>query len=137
MYCFYQSLMNKNQIISLLITLMVFLSCGLTQKQAQDLQPVVTGAERTEHYFPALMNKSVALVANHTSVIGNTHLVDTLLASGITVAKVFAPEHGFRGEAEDGTHIEAALTAKRELWWSQFMAKKRNPQPGTWKMLTL
>lgn len=113
--------------ISLLIILIGFPSCGLTQKQAEGLQAVVTGAERTELYFPALMNKRVALIANHTSVIGNTHLVDSLLASSITVAKVFAPEHGFRGEAEDGTYIDSGIDSKTGVMVVSIYGQQRKP----------
>ena len=44
-------------------------------------------------------------MANQTSIIGNSHLLDSLLASGINVVKVFGPEHGFRGNANNGTEV--------------------------------
>ena len=56
--------------------------------------PVKSGAERLDQYLPIIRNKNLALVANHTSVVGEMHLVDTLLSSGITkdqLLKVFAP----------------------------------------------
>jgi uncharacterized protein YbbC (DUF1343 family) len=62
----------------------------------------IPGAERTAEYFSLIINKNIAIVANQTSVIGNTHIVDTLLSSGMKIKCVFAPEHGFRGEAEAG-----------------------------------
>ena len=64
-----------------------------------------TGAEQTEKYLPYLKGKRVALLANPTSVIGKTHLVDSLHRLGVTIAKVFGPEHGFRGNASAGTAI--------------------------------
>ena len=63
---------------------------------------IVPGAERTMEYFSLIKNKNIAIVANQTSIIGNTHLVDSLLAAGMKIKCVFAPEHGFRGEAEAG-----------------------------------
>jgi len=60
---------------------------------------VVTGAERTEVYFPVLKNKKIAIVANHTSIIKKVHLVDTLLRAGFYIDRIFCPEHGLRGEA--------------------------------------
>ena len=74
-----------------------------------------SGASQTENYFSLLKNKRVAVVANQTSVIGNVHLVDTLLASGIQVVKIFAPEHGFRGEAGNGDHVNDGTDKKTKL----------------------
>lgn len=68
-----------------------------------------TGADSMEEYLPLLMDKKFALVANNSSLVGGVHLVDTLLGSGIKkeqVVKVFAPEHGFRGDQAAGVHIE-------------------------------
>jgi uncharacterized protein YbbC (DUF1343 family) len=67
--------------------------------------PVIPGAWRTEEYFPLLKAKHVGVVANQTSLIREVHLVDSLLSAGITVVKVFTPEHGFRGNAEAGASI--------------------------------
>lgn len=67
---------------------------------------VRTGAERTGEYLPLLQGKRVAVVTNATGMIGGTHLVDSLLALRVQVVKVFAPEHGFRGEADAGEHVK-------------------------------
>ncbi len=74
--------------------------CGLIAQL-----PVRVGAERMEQYLPLLAGKQVALVVNHSSRVGETHLVDTLLATGVCVLRIFAPEHGFRGDAPDGQRI--------------------------------
>jgi uncharacterized protein YbbC (DUF1343 family) len=68
---------------------------------------VIVGADRTEEYFPILENMSLAIVANQTSMIGEVHLVDSLLNAGYSVEKVFCPEHGFRGEKEAGEMIKS------------------------------
>ena len=67
---------------------------------------VVTGAEQVDFYLPLLEGKRVALVANATSTIGKTHLLDVLLANKVNVLKVFAPEHGFRGDTEAGGKVD-------------------------------
>jgi len=64
-----------------------------------------TGAEQLNLYLPTLQGKRVGMVVNHTSRIGTTHLVDSLLTRGVTVKTIFAPEHGFRGQATDGETI--------------------------------
>ncbi len=46
---------------------------------------IKTGAEQTEKYLHLLKNKNIALVANHTSLINQTHLLDSLLSLGIHV----------------------------------------------------
>lgn len=63
---------------------------------------LVLGAERTSAYLSKIKNKRVGLLVNHTSRIGEQHLVDFLLEKGIRVEKIFAPEHGFRGKADAG-----------------------------------
>ena len=68
---------------------------------------IITGAERTEEYFPILEEMNLAIVANQTSMIGDVHLIDSLLSSGFTIDKVFCPEHGFRGEKEAGEMIKS------------------------------
>lgn len=65
----------------------------------------ITGAEQTSTYLGKIKNKKVGLVVNQTSVIGNTHLVDTLKSLGVKVTSIFAPEHGFRGTADAGQKI--------------------------------
>lgn len=69
---------------------------------------VTTGAERIEQYLPLLQGKRVGMVVNHTSVVGTeqTHLLDTLLKLNVQIVKVFAPEHGFRGNADAGETVK-------------------------------
>ena len=91
---------------------------------------ITLGNQQTELYLPLLENKRVAVVGNQTSTIGKTHLVDTLLALGIQVKKVFAPEHGFRGVADNGEHV-ANETDKKSgasdyfLVWFEFKTNSR------------
>lgn len=66
---------------------------------------IQTGAEQTEKYLPLLKGKRVAIMANPTSIIGKTHLVDSLQKRGVRIVKVFGPEHGFRGNASAGVHV--------------------------------
>lgn len=110
--------------IRLLLALCIFsvFACS----QAQDLQ---LGAERMDEYLPDLAGKRVALVVNQTSVINNTHLVDTLIARGINVVKVMAPEHGFRGEAPDGAKIDDAKDEKTGLPIISIYGRNKKPTP--------
>lgn len=74
---------------------------------AQNTQTsVLPAAYRTSVYVPMLKGKRVAVFANHTATIGNTHLVDSLVKLGIKITKAFGPEHGFRGTADAGEKID-------------------------------
>jgi uncharacterized protein YbbC (DUF1343 family) len=66
----------------------------------------IPGANQIELYRAFIEGKSVAVVANQTSMIGSTHLVDKLLSIGINIKVIFAPEHGFRNLADAGENIE-------------------------------
>ncbi len=68
---------------------------------------IITGADQTELYIDYLKGKNIGMVINQTSVIGKnlTLSVDTLLKLGITVKKIFGPEHGFRGDASNGATV--------------------------------
>lgn len=87
------------------LALMILFCCAQPQQQ-RTAPPVITGAEQTEEVARKLRGKQVALVVNHTARVGKKHLTDTLLQLGIAVKKIFAPEHGFRGEAEAGETIK-------------------------------
>jgi uncharacterized protein YbbC (DUF1343 family) len=73
---------------------------------------VQLGAEQFEKYLSLLKGRKVALVANHTSMVGKSHLVDTLKGKGVQIMKVFAPEHGFRGAADAGEKVASTIDKK-------------------------
>lgn len=76
---------------------------------------IIVGAAQVDTLKQLLINESVAIVANQTSTIGTVHLVDTLIGVGISVKKVFSPEHGFRGDADAGATVESGLDVKTGL----------------------
>jgi len=76
---------------------------------------IVVGAERTSHYLKELEGKKVGVVANHTSLIKGTHLVDSLVSLGINIIRVFSPEHGFRGNADAGEKVMSNVDEKTGL----------------------
>jgi len=76
---------------------------GIVEKQ------ITPGAYSFEEYVPLIRNKKVAIVANQTSTIQNSHLVDTLLSLGIKISTIFAPEHGFRGEKGPGDDVASGM----------------------------
>ncbi len=90
-------------------------------------QDLVLGAERTEIYLPLINTKNVAIIANQTSMINQTHLVDSLLSLGINVVKVFSPEHGFRGTQDAGARIEDKIDQKTQLPIISLYGKNKKP----------
>jgi Uncharacterized protein conserved in bacteria len=89
--------------------------------------PIKTGAEQTEKYMPLLKGKRVAIVANQTSVIGKTSVVDSLLSMQIKVVKIFGPEHGFRGTASAGAVVSDSIDAKTGIPEISLYGKKSKP----------
>lgn len=77
-------------------------------------QEIVVGAEQFQLYSDLLKDKNVGVVANQTSFLEseNQHLVDFLISKNVSVKKVFAPEHGFRGTADAGEHVKDGVDSK-------------------------
>ena len=107
------------QIICITLVLLTF---------SAQAQKIVLGVERTDVYIRHLKNKKVSVVANQTSRIGETHLVDSLLNSGIDVIKVFSPEHGFRGKADAGAIIEDGIDTETGIAIISLYGKNRKPK---------
>ena len=66
---------------------------------------ILTASEQIEEYLPIIRGKKIGMVVNQTSLVGNTHLVDTLVSLGIDIKRIFAPEHGFRGDIDRGAKV--------------------------------
>jgi len=90
-------------------------------------QPILPGAVSVADYLPELNSKRVAVCGNQTSLVGYTHLVDTLLSRGIKVTEIFCPEHGFRGEAEAGAHIGSSVDPKTGIPIVSLYGKNKKP----------
>jgi uncharacterized protein YbbC (DUF1343 family) len=79
------------------------------------------------------------MVVNQTSVIG-THLTvsaDSLLKLGITVKKIFGPEHGFRGNASNGAVVDDSTDPKTGLPVISLYGKHYKPTPADLQGLNL
>lgn len=105
------------------IFLFIF-SCN-AQKGAR----ILTGAEQLPLYFNKIQNQRVGLVVNNTSVIGQTHLVDTLRKLNVNVVKIFAPEHGFRGDADAGEKVKSGFDSKSGLPVVSLYGDNKKPKP--------
>lgn len=89
----------------ILCCLLILLSGILNGANAE----VVVGAERVDIYRPLLEGKRIALLSNHTGMVGDRHTLDVMLDNGLDVTTIFSPEHGFRGTASAGEHVKSSV----------------------------
>jgi uncharacterized protein YbbC (DUF1343 family) len=128
----------------------VFLASNITAQKSffkpykisttKERQKIITGADQTNLYVNYLKGKSIGMVVNQTSVIGKnlTLSVDSLLKLGITIKKVFGPEHGFRGNASNGAEINNSIDQKSGLTVISLYGNKHyKPTPEDLKGLDL
>ena len=124
---------------------LVVSACGNTEKSSKNTEAdkigntileeqkaIIVGANRTQQYLELLKDKKVGIVANQTSVIfknnkNHTHIVDSLLSLNIDIKRVFAPEHGFRGQADAGEKVKDGLDTKTGLPLISLYGKNRKP----------
>lgn len=90
-------------------------------------KPILTGADQLDKYMPLLKGKRVAILANPTTIIGKTHLVDSLQKLGVNIVKVFGPEHGFRGNASAGVDIKDETDAVTHIPIISLYGPKNKP----------
>jgi uncharacterized protein YbbC (DUF1343 family) len=101
----------------------------LTALQPVGAEEIKPAAHRISTYVPLLKGKRVGVFANHTSMVGNTHLVDTLRRLGVNIVVIFGPEHGFRGTADAGEKVGNYTDQKTGLPVISLYGSKRKPSP--------
>jgi uncharacterized protein YbbC (DUF1343 family) len=121
--------MQKHKMIIATVFIFLTLEACLQQEQTND-KKLITGAEQTASYLPMLDGRRVALVANHASLIGGTHLADSLLALKVNLVRIMAPEHGFRGIADAGEHVGDGKDTLTGLPVVSLYGKNRKPPPS-------
>ena len=99
-------------------------------------QDIIVGANQTEKYIPLLKGKRVAIITNPSGLLfksyphtkkESTHIVDSLISSGVNVVKVFSPEHGFRGDADAGEEVKDGQDPKTGLPIISLHGKNKKP----------
>lgn len=88
---------------------------------------IITGADQTSEYLKYLKGKRVAMVVNQTSIIGKTPSVDSLVALGINIVRIFGPEHGFRGNASNGAKVNDEKDPKTGIPVISLYGKLKKP----------
>ncbi len=113
--------------LNCMVVLFILSHChGCAYAQKQDVK-IHIGAEQLNEYIPLLVDKKVALLINHTSKINDVFLLDTLISRGIDVVKIFAPEHGFRGNKANGEKINNEVDEKTGLPILSLYGKNKKP----------
>lgn len=98
------------KLIKIILPILLIAACSdaqntVSKKYQPSSEKILAGADRIDVYLPLIKDKSVGIFANHTSMVGHTHLVDTLQKLGIKIKVIFGPEHGFRGTADAGEKV--------------------------------
>ena len=147
-------LMIKTTLVSSSILLVIFstatLNCSPQKAKVPSRLPqidshnsfahqpeIIPGAERLNVYLPFLKGKKIGLFANQTSMVGNTHLVDTLRKLGVIIGVIFGPEHGFRGTADAGEKVGNYIDDKTGIPVVSLYGSKRRPSPEDIKDIDL
>lgn len=90
-------------------------------------QAPICAAEQSDAYLSLLIDKNVALMANHTSLIDSVHLLDFLVSKQVHVKKIFAIEHGFRGDAANGEEVNSSVDLQTGLPIVSLYGEKKKP----------
>lgn len=119
--------MRKLVLIGLMVMTFFGAWSQVIEKRTKANDQIVVGAERVHQYLHRLKDQTVGIVCNHTSYVGKTHLVDTLIAHGVDIKTIFAPEHGFRGEASAGAHIQDGIDRESGLPITSLYGSNKKP----------
>lgn len=107
------------------IILLLVLCATICQSQTK----VTLGIDQIDEYVNQVENKRVALLVNQTSTLGKVHLADLLKSMNVNVKKIFSPEHGFRGEAAAGEHVNDSIDPKTGFPVVSLYGDNRKPTP--------
>lgn len=119
-------LKNKNL---LLILLIYFGLSPLFKAQKDDQNCFKTGADRPELYLPHLKDKTIGVVTNATGLLKDkTHIVDFLAKNNVKIKYIFAPEHGFRGDADAGEHVKNGVDPKTGIQIISLYGNNKKPK---------
>ena len=126
----------KNYFI-LALSVLILLSCSgqktgqqsVTSNSTNEINDgrIIPGAERIDVYLPLMRGRRVGIFANQTSMVGNTHLVDTLRKLGVDIKVIFGPEHGFRGTADAGEKVGNYTDSETGIPVVSLYGAKRRP----------
>ena len=116
------------------ILLLLFISFVVAYSQ----NDIKVGAESTDEYYSIIQGKRIAIMSNHTGMVGNEHLVDILAKEKFNIVAIFSPEHGFRGDADAGEHVASSVDKKTGIpIRSLYDGKDRKPSKESMDMFDI
>lgn len=120
---------KRNKIFVWMLLLFSVVSCRAQELRLIPKEQYVSGAMDMDNYLHFLEDQRVGVVANQTSLIGSTHLVDSLVSLGVNVTRIFTPEHGFRGAADAGAKVDSGRDSKTGIEIASLYGKTKKPTP--------
>ncbi len=111
--------------IHTVIALSVLVFCAGTLRARENVP--VCGADQPGLYLESLNGLRIGMVVNQTSRAQGMHLVDFLTIKGVVIKVLFAPEHGFRGEADAGERINNSVDLKTGIPIISIYGNNRQP----------
>jgi uncharacterized protein YbbC (DUF1343 family) len=133
---FVKAYLLRNNILIIIILILIMTGVnkiGISQEQPfrspnlVNIENINCGDERTDLYFPLLAGKKIGVACNHSSMVSNKHLIDTLLYAGFDVQAIFSPEHGYRGDSEAGAEIRDGVDHKTGIKIVSLYGPKKKP----------
>ncbi|MCS4301417.1 exo-beta-N-acetylmuramidase NamZ domain-containing protein [Chryseobacterium sp. BIGb0232] len=119
------------KIKNLLLICLIFLGVFNQYYSQTQVQPdFKTGADQPELYLSLLKDKTIGVVTNQTGLMSDrTHLVDFLVKNGVKIKAIFAPEHGFRGDADAGAKVKNGVDVKTGIPIVSLYGSNKKPKP--------
>jgi len=128
---FLESFRLKYTKLLILKSIFIFLIFSCARSNQEDalawMDVPIVGASQTENYLHLLEGKKIGVVTNQSGRIDETHLVDSLLALNVNIVRVFSPEHGFRGDADAGEHVNNQVDKKTGLQLISLYGTNKKP----------
>ncbi|MFA7417272.1 MAG: DUF1343 domain-containing protein [Acholeplasma sp.] len=85
------------------------------------------GIDRIDEYIHLFEGKRVGLITNPTGVNSKLELTADILKDKVNLITLYGPEHGVRGDAEAGVHVDSYFDKKLNLEVHSLYGKNRRP----------
>lgn len=123
---------HTNQLFILIFLFIILPGCTANKGNLKFVSEaeISSGAENIDEYIDLISGKKTGIIANQSSLVKNTHLIDTLNSLGVQIEAIFSPEHGFRGGHEAGAEVTDHKDPKTGIKIISLYGNKKKPEPG-------
>lgn len=128
------------KIKDLVLICLIFLNFPILIFSQNTNSEFITGADQPDRYLPMLQHKTVIVATNATGLIIKKSqknsiqdkpkvqsIVDFLVENKINIKSIFAPEHGFRGNADAGETVKNGIDQKTNIPIISLYGKNKKP----------